>query len=529
MKYPIGIQSFADIIQKGFVYIDKTDLIYKLVSEGKIYFLSRPRRFGKSLLVSTLKNYFLGKRELFRGLKIDALEKEWAEHPVFVLSFATSDYTQKGALEQNIEDFVVTAEKQYNVTSVVDDYAIRFRNVLRAAHEKTGRQAVVLIDEYDKPLLDVMEFDRYVTNADGEKVRLEEHNRGVLKGFYGVFKDADDHLRFVLLTGVTKFSQVSVFSGFNQPQDISMDPEYEALCGITEDELLTVFDESIHELADKNKVSYEEMVAKLKKRYDGYHFGKRMTDIYNPFSLLNCFRTNEMENFWFASGTPTYLVRLLEHCDENINEMIGKYYSASEFVNYKADTQRPLPMIYQSGYLTIKDYDSDMWQYMLDFPNEEVRSGFIDVLAANYFKENREPTTWIREVTMSLRSGDVERLMELMSAQLANIGYEFRRKNDEKECERHFQYTFFLILYLISPYSVLAECHTSRGRIDCVIETPKFIYIIEFKHNGSAKDALQQIKDKGYVAPYAADPRKIICLGINFSSATGTIDGYEVG
>lgn len=345
-------------------------------------------------------------------------------------------------MEQNIEDFVVTAEKQYNVTSVVDDYAIRFRNVLRAAHEKTGRQAVVLIDEYDKPLLDVMEFDRYVTNADGEKVRLEEHNRGVLKGFYGVFKDADDHLRFVLLTGVTKFSQVSVFSGFNQPQDISMDPEYEALCGITEDELLTVFDESIHELADKNKVSYEEMVAKLKKRYDGYHFGKRMTDIYNPFSLLNCFRTNEMENFWFASGTPTYLVRLLEHCDENINEMIGKYYSASEFVNYKADTQRPLPMIYQSGYLTIKDYDSDMWQYMLDFPNEEVRSGFIDVLAANYFKENREPTTWIREVTMSLRSGDVERLMELMSAQLANIGYEFRRKNDEKECERHFQYTF---------------------------------------------------------------------------------------
>ena len=287
MKYPIGIQSFADIIQKGFVYIDKTDLIYKLVSEGKIYFLSRPRRFGKSLLVSTLKNYFLGKRELFRGLKIDALEKEWAEHPVFVLSFATSDYTQKGALEQNIEDFVVTAEKQYNVTYVVDDYAIRFRNVLRAAHEKTGRQAVVLIDEYDKPLLDVMEFDRYVTNADGEKVRLEEHNRGVLKGFYGVFKDADDHLRFVLLTGVTKFSQVSVFSGFNQPQDISMDPEYEALCGITEDELLTVFDESIHELADKNKVSYEEMVAKLKKRYDGYHFGKRMTDIYNPFSLLN--------------------------------------------------------------------------------------------------------------------------------------------------------------------------------------------------------------------------------------------------
>jgi len=529
MKYPIGIQSFADIIQKGFVYVDKTDLIYKLVTEGKVYFLSRPRRFGKSLLVSTLKNYFLGKKELFSGLRIDALEKEWDEYPVFVISFSGNNFTEGHALEKTLEGTVAIAERKYGKDPALNTLADRFRHVLQAAHEKTGHQTVVLIDEYDKPLLDVMEIDKYVTDADGERVRLEDYNRSILKGFYGVFKDADDHLRFVLLTGVTKFSQVSVFSGFNQPQDISMDPEYETICGITKEELLTVFEESIRELAAKNDISYEKMVAMLKKKYNGYHFSEEMADIYNPFSLLNCLKTKRMENFWFASGTPTYLVRLLEHCDENINEMIGKYYSTSEFVNYKADKQKPLPMIYQSGYLTIKEYDRDMQLYRLDFPNEEVRSGFIDVLAANYFNENREQTTWIREVTMSLRSGDVERLMKLMTAQLATVGYEFRRKNDEKECERHFQYTFFLILLLISPYNVLAERHTSRGRIDCVIETSRFIYIIEFKHNGNAKDALQQIIDKGYAAPYATDPRKVICLGINFSSATGTIDGYEVG
>ncbi len=527
MKYPIGIQSLEDIINNGFVYVDKTDLVYKLATEGKVYFLSRPRRFGKSLLMSTLENYFLGRKELFLGLKIDALEKDWIEYPVFTLSFGKSNFMQKNNLEDAIEDFLLQAEKQYNVVPEVKSYGVRFANVLKAAHEQTGRQAVVLIDEYDKPLLDVMELDHYVMDGNDNKVGLEDYNRGILKGFYGVFKDADKHLRFVMLTGVTKFSQVSVFSGFNQPQDISMDSRYEALCGITTDELLTVFDEPIRELAEKNKVSYDEIIGRLKRRYDGYHFSEEMIDIYNPFSLLNCFASMRMRDYWFASGTPTYLMRLLQHSDENINEFIGRYYDCSEFVNYKADVQKPLPMIYQSGYLTIKDYDDSTETYRLDFPNQEVSAGFIDMLASDYFKENREQTTWIREVTMCLRDGNVERFMELMKAQLASISYEFQRKDDDKECERYYQYTFYLILMLTSKFYTIAERHTSNGRIDCVISTPQYIYIMEFKLNGSAKEAIQQIEDKDYVAPYRASGKQIICLGINFSSETGTINEYE--
>lgn len=528
MKYPIGIQSFEKIIDGGFVYVDKTDLVYKLATEGSVYFLSRPRRFGKSLLISTLENYFLGKKELFRGLKIDGLEKDWIEYPVFSLSFGKSSFMQQSDLEDAIEDFISQAETLYNVVPKVKSYGVRFANVLKAAHEQTGRQVVVLIDEYDKPLLDSMVLDTCVTNSNGEKVRLEDHNRGILKGLYGVFKDADKHLRFVMLTGVTKFSQVSVFSGFNQPADISMDSRYETLCGITTDELLSVFDKPIHELAETYGVGYDEMAAMLKKRYDGYHFGKRMTDIYNPFSLLNCFASLDIRDYWFASGTPTYLMRLLQHCNDNINEFIGKYYDASRFVNYKADVQKPLPMIYQSGYLTIKEYDSFTESYKLDFPNEEVRTGFVDMLASDYFKENDYSDSWIREVTMCLRSGNAERFMELMKAQLASISYEFQRKDDTKECERYYQYTFFLIIMLTSKFFTLSERRTSNGRIDCVIETPHYIYIMEFKLNGSAKEAMQQIKDKDYAAPYRAKDKQIICLGINFSSEKGTVDEYEI-
>ncbi len=527
MKYPVGIQTFENIIEDGFVYVDKTDLVYKLATEGKVYFLSRPRRFGKSLLVSTLKNYFLGKKELFKGLKIDALEKEWIEYPVFMLSFGTSDYTQGGTLEVVLEDFVQKHEKAYGVASTVDDISIRFRNILSAVHEKTGRRAVVLVDEYDKPLLDVMELDSYTTDSNGTKVRIEDHNRNILKGFYGVFKDADEHLKFVLLTGVTKFSQVSVFSGFNQPQDISMDRRYETLCGITTDELTTVFDESIKELAECYKVGHEEMMTLLKNKYDGYHFCEQMTDIYNPFSLLNCFSKREMGEFWFASGSPTYLIRLLQHCKENINELVGKYYDASEFVNYKANVQQPLPMIYQSGYFTIKNYNPRRNTYLLDFPNEEVRKGFVDALAADYFRSpTTRPSSWLNDVQDALEEGDADLFMKLMTSFLSSTTYRFQRKDDAMECERYFHYTFFLIMQMMAHYSVVAERETSQGRIDCVVECPGYVYILEFKLNGSAHAALQQIKDKGYASPYLADKRKVVMIGINFSSDTGTVGDY---
>lgn len=531
MKYPVGIETFQDIINGGYVYVDKTDLVYKLATEGKVYFLSRPRRFGKSLLISTLKNYFLGRKELFKGLKIDSLEKEWMEYPVFHLSFNASDYTQKGMLEDELENFVSMAEEKYGIAPKTKGYGIRFYNVLEAAHNKTGRQAVVLIDEYDKPLLDVMDLDLYTTDRDGNKIIFEDYNRNILKGFFGVFKAADEHLKFVMLTGVTKFSQISVFSGFNQPKDISLDSRYEALCGISKDELVSVFDEPIHQLAQKYGLSYEDMLAKLRKKYDGYHFGENMIDMFNPFSLINCFDSQALNSYWFASGTPTYLVRLLSHCDENINELAGRYYDASQFVNYKANVQMPLPMIYQSGYLTIKDYDRDMNIYKLDFPNEEVRSGFIDVLASDYFKgtANLVPRSWLIDVSSCLRNGDVVTFMKKMTALLSTSTYRFQRKKDEAECERFYQYTFYLIMQMINIYNVCVEKETSEGRIDCVIECPKYVYIIEFKLNGNAAAALQQIKDKGYEKPYLASGKQIISLGVNFSSEKGTVESYEIG
>ena len=526
MKYPIGVQDFEGLIKDGYVYVDKTDLVYRLVNDGKIYFLSRPRRFGKSLLVSTLKHYFLGHRELFKGLAIDGLETEWNEYPVFHLSFGGVNFSNSSAIDESLSMFIENAEKEYGIEERFKDYGIRFAAVLKAAHEKTGRRCVVLIDEYDKPLLDVMDTELRVTDSDGNSLRLEEYNRNVLKGFYSVFKDADPDLKFVLLTGVTKFSQVSVFSGFNQPKDISMDSRYEALCGITLEEMLSVFHEPITQLAEENGVCYEEMVEMLKKRYDGYHFSKKMTGVFNPFSLLNCFDKLEMRNYWFATGTPTYLMRLLSHSDKNINELVGKYYEESQFIDYKADVERPLPMIYQSGYLTVKEYDIDTRYYLLDFPNEEVRSGFIDMLASSYFSSGEMVSSWIFDVNRDLRGGKIEEFMRKMTSLLSSVTYRFQRKQDAFECERYFQYTFYLIMQMIGHYNTMVEKETSEGRIDCVVECPNYVYVMEFKMDGSAQSALEQIRERGYTKPYLADKRKVFSIGVNFSSEKGTIEEY---
>ena len=526
MKYPIGVQDFEGLIKDGYVYVDKTDLVYRLVNDGKIYFLSRPRRFGKSLLVSTLKHYFLGHRELFKGLAIDGLETEWNEYPVFHLSFGGVNFSNSSAIDESLSMFIENAEKEYGIEERFKDYGIRFAAVLKAAHEKTGRRCVVLIDEYDKPLLDVMDTELRVTDSDGNSLRLEEYNRNVLKGFYSVFKDADPDLRFVLLTGVTKFSQVSVFSGFNQPKDISMDSRYEALCGITLEEMLEVFHEPIQELAEDNGVGYEEMVEMLKKRYDGYHFSKKMTGVFNPFSLLNCFDKLEMRNYWFATGTPTYLMRLLSHSDKNINELVGKYYEESQFIDYKADVERPLPMIYQSGYLTVKGYNERRRKYLLDFPNEEVRSGFVSLLASDYFNSDKTPSSWIDDILDALEDGDVEDFLKKMTSLLSSVTYRFQRKQDAFECERYFQYTFYLIMQMIGHYNTMVEKETSEGRIDCVVECPEYVYVMEFKMDGSAQSALEQIRERGYTKPYLADKRKVFSIGVNFSSEKGTIEEY---
>ena len=519
MKYPIGIQSFDQIIEDGYVYVDKTALVYSLAHEGKIYFLSRPRRFGKSLLVSTLENYFLGRKELFRGLAIEGLEKEWAVHPVFHVDFNGAVFSDAGQLEEMLRDYVEGWERSYGLSPDKElGMGLRFRNVLRVAHEQSGRRAVVLIDEYDKPILDVLDVD----------ASLEERHRNVLKAFYSVFKAADRDLQFVLLTGVTKFSQVSVFSGFNQPKDISMDGRYEALCGITQEEIDRYFPQSIAAMAGDYRCTPEEMKQRLKRQYDGYHFSDRLTDVYNPFSLLNALDSRRIYDYWFRSGTPTYLIRLLSHFNETMNELTGKYYRPEEFVDYKADVERPLPMIFQSGYLTIKAYDMRMNKFLLDFPNNEVKNGFLTMLATSYLKPGQHVEGWIDSVVEAMEAGETDKLRTLFTSFLAGIPYTMRRKGDGNERERYFQYTFYLIMRLVSVYTVYVEKAQSRGRVDCVVETPRYVYIFEFKLDGTSAEALRQIEDRGYALEYASDARQLYKIGVSFSSETGTVGEWKV-
>ena len=531
MKYPIGIQSFDRIREEGYVYVDKTALVYDLVSKGTIYFLSRPRRFGKSLLLSTLKHYFLGHKELFQGLSIDELEKDWTAYPVFHVDFNGENFTKHGALEQKLNRYVGEWEAMYGSNPLEKSLGDRFQGVIHRARQQTGQRVVVLIDEYDKPILDVLDTDTSYVDESGNRILLEDDHRNILKGFYSTFKAADADLRFVMLTGVTKFSQVSVFSGFNQPKDISMDKRYEALCGITKEELETVFAEPIRELADELNVEVEEMKRMLRLQYDGYHFSPAMTGIFNPFSLLNAFDMKMLRDYWFASGTPTYLIRLLNHSNEQINDLTGKYYDVSEFIDYKADVERPLPMIYQSGYLTIKDYDETTESFLLDFPNNEVRKGFLSLIASSYLKNSEErPEGWVRDAFRQLNRGDVEPFCESLTAFLASIPYDSHEAlKDIKATEKHFQYTFYLLLRLIGVYcrAIKVEDRQSYGRVECTLEMKDYVYIFELKMDGSADEALQQIEQKGYAKPYATDPRHLIRIGMNFSSQTRTIAEWK--
>ncbi len=529
LNYPIGVQDFEKIRKGGYVYVDKTELIYKL-TRGSVYFLGRPRRFGKSLLVSTLKCYFEGRRDLFEGLRIAELEQEWQQHPVFVFDFNLSEHKSPNGLRDYLLDVIGKGEKEYGVAPLMNSEGTkpvlypprRLANLLEEVHKKTGMQAVVLVDEYDKPLLDLLE-----TGNPGDEAQLQA-NREELKNFFSTFKAADAHLRFVLLTGITKFSQVSMFSGVNQPDDISIDARFEALCGITEQELHTVFANPIEELADEEGQTVEETKAQLKNMYDGYHFSKKLTDIYNPFSLIKTFAKNDISNYWFASGTPSYLMRLLAKCDESVMQYTGQWYDEDTFINYKADTAMPLPIIFQSGYLTIKDVDREFNTYLLDFPNREVREGLTTLLMSNYVQPKEDTKSWVSKMVKALRLADLDQVRRLFTSFLAATPYSMRPKKTQEQREKYFHYTFYLLMRLISCYTVYTEKQLSEGRADCIIETPKYIYIFEFKLDGTAAEALQQIKDKGYARAYDADARKIFLLGVSFSSKTGTTEEWEV-
>ena len=529
MNYPIGIQDFASIINDGFVYVDKTNMVYELTKDKGVYFLSRPRRFGKSLLVSTIKYYFEGRHDLFKGLKIESLEKKWETYPVFEIDFNGSNYTEADALEQTLNGYLVKWEQQYGVQPATDQPGRRLADVLHQAHVQTGKTCVVLVDEYDKPMLDAMDTGLKTRVGDNEML-IEDHNRETLKAFYSVFKLADADLRFVFLTGVTKFAQVSVFSGFNNAQDISMSPRFDAICGITTEELNSVFAPAIEELANANAVSVAETKSQLKQRYDGYHFSKGMTDIYNPFSLLNTFKSEDARDYWFASGTPSYLMRLLAHSKEDIQGIIARSYEAQEFVDYRATVEAPVPMIYQSGYLTIKGYNREDEEYKLDFPNHEVASGFLAILASGYFHTPTEPNSWANKLKKALHHGKPEDFRNLLDDFLASIPYSVRESNSEKSHERQFQYTVYLIMRLIGSCrnTVYHEKATSKGRADCVIETPRYVYIFEYKLDRPAAEAMAQISDRGYAEPYAHDGRPVYAIACSFSSETGTISDWMV-
>lgn len=529
MNYPIGIQDFAKLRENNFVYVDKTDMVFDITKNDGVYFLSRPRRFGKSLLVSTIKYYFEGRHDLFKGLKIESLEKKWETYPVFEIDFNGSNYTEADALEQTLNGYLIKWEQQYGVKPATDQPGRRLADVLHQAHVQTGKTCIVLVDEYDKPMLDAMDTGLKTRVGDNEML-IEDHNRETLKAFYSVFKLADADLRFVFLTGVTKFAQVSVFSGFNNARDISMNPRFDAICGISREELNNVFASSIEELANTNMLSVEEAKSQLQQRYDGYHFSNGMTDIYNPFSLLNAFADDNIRDYWFASGTPSYLMRLLAHSKEDIQGIIARSYEAQEFVDYRATVEAPVPMIYQSGYLTIKGYNREDDEYKLDFPNHEVASGFLTLLASGYFQTPTQPNSWANKLKKALHHGKPEDFRDLLNDFLASIPYSVRESNGEKSHERQFQYTVYLIMRLIGSTrnTVYHEKATSKGRADCVIETPRYVYVFEYKLDRPATEAMTQIGDRGYADPYVHDGRPVYAIACSFSSETGTISDWMV-
>ena len=511
---PIGIQDFATIRQDGYVYADKTEIVYKLANLGKSYFFSRPRRFGKSLLVSTLEYYFSGRKDLFQGLAIEKYEKEWIEYPVLKFSFAGGDFDTKDGLEEALRACLVDFEKKYSLPSDEINLAVRFACALKNAVAKTEKRVVVLIDEYDNPLLKSRE--------------LEEYNRKIFKSFFAVLKDCDAYTRFVFFTGVTKFSKVSIFSDLNQLQDISLDSKYSALCGITQTELEANFQYEIAEMAKANALSYDDCLAKLKRFYDGYHFCENCEDIYNPFSLINAFSTKKFGKYWFSTGTPTFLVHKLNEQGFNPKEITdgSLFTTTDEISDYRPDNPDIIPLLYQSGYLTFKSYDEDLDSFVLGFPNEEVKYGFMTSLSQTYF--NADSPLDIRSFVIDIRNADTNSLKERFISLFARLPYSsVSQEKKDVVIEQNFQNVIYIVFLLLGQF-VQVEQHSAKGRADCVVETKNSVYIFEFKRDSSAEEALKQIEEKGYDSPYSADSRAIYKIGVNFNSEKCNIDGWLV-
>ncbi len=512
MLYPIGVQNFESIRQGGYVYVDKTALVHRLVTTGKYYFLSRPRRFGKSLLVSTLEAYFQGKNELFQGLAIENLEKEWNAYPILHLDLSGKEYNTMDDLDVRLDRHLSQWENSFGFEKRYPMADARFSDIIDAAYEKTGKPVVILIDEYDKPLLDT---------AGNEPLR--EAFRSRLQGFYSVMKSQDGKLRFGFLTGVTKLGKLSIFSGLNNLKDISMDHRYTDICGISETDLHAYFDDSVQEMASTNGMSKEECYAQLKDYYDGYHFSAKCPDIYNPFSLLSALDQQEFKDYWYETGTPTFVVKSLRQGKFNLEDLTLEGVPASALGGVNADDSDPIPVLYQSGYLTIRSYDERRQRYSLKYPNQEVERGFMECLAKTYIPTASYYSPFdVQKFVDDFENGDAEGLMRRFEAFFADADYEI-----VGGVELYFQNTMYVMCKLMGQF-VQVERHTSNGRMDILVQTEKYIYVMELKMDASADEALQQIEDKDYAKPFAADPRKLFRIGVNFSSTTRRIEEWKI-
>ena len=514
MLYPIGIQNFEKIRKEGYTYVDKTALIHRLVTTGTYYFLSRPRRFGKSLLISTMEAYFKGKKELFEGLAMEQLEKDWSEYPVLHLDLNGKEYDSPQALTKNINYYLSLWDKELAIdTSSVNDIDIRFKQIIDIACEKTGKKVVILIDEYDKPIVDNL-----------GNPELADNFKKTLQGFYSVLKAKDGQIRFGFLTGVSKIGKLSVFSGLNNLTDISIEPEYSDVCGISEEDLHKYFDESVAELAEANNLSIDECYGKLKDMYDGYHFSEESDGMYNPFSLLSTFRSRKFKEYWFETGTPTLLVNVMKQTSFDVTTLSDQVEVSVEDLSGMQDIiNRPIPLFFQTGYLTIKDYDKEFNIYTLGFPNDEVKNGFLKFIFSYYVPVNpAEGNTTTAKLAKALRTGSPDVFMRTLEALFANTTYQI-----QGDSEKNFQYAMYIIMELIGEY-VQAERATSNGRIDLLLQTKDYIYIIEVKIDNTADAALQQIEEKGYAKPFVNDSRKIFKIGVSFSTANRRIEDWKV-
>ena len=511
-RLPVGIQTFSEVIDLDCLYIDKTEYIWNMIHLGKYIFLSRPRRFGKSLLVSTLQAYYEGRKDLFKGLFIETVEKDWTEYPVLRFDMSLGKHMEKEQLERYLLYILGENEKRFGITSDSIDPNVRLKNLIANAYEKTGKKVVILIDEYDAPLLDVVH----------EKETLPVL-RNVMRNFYSPLKASDPYLQFVFLTGITKFSQLSIFSELNNLKNISMRPDYAAVCGITEEEMLTQMTDYIDDFAEAQQITRDEAIEGLKLQYDGYHFTWPSPDIYNPFSLLNAFQDHDYTNYWFGSGTPTYLIEMLRKYNVVPSKIGGASVLASAFDAPTENMKSITPLLYQSGYVTIKDYNRATKLYTLDIPNTEIRVGLMDSLLPNYVHEYYdEGGTTIGYMYEALYNENLDEMFRLLQAYLLTVPY-----CDNANSEGHYQQLLYVIFSLFGRY-VDVEVHTPTGRVDIVMKTAKALYLFELKLNMSAQTAINQIDLKDYSSKFALSGLPIVKVGINFDPERRTIGDWKV-